>query len=163
MSWWKKKETVSIDPFQALHGSLLPTETQKAEGRWKELVFRQLVIAMKTGDVAGEEAMTLAVFHRKWLSLFWREGMYSREAHLTLGNIYVADPRFGAFYDQRVGAGAARFLRDAIQIYVLRGGLALTSEKGIPLVEEQKTIEEMDSKLLSDKIIGLMKGASHED
>jgi hypothetical protein len=52
--------------------------------------------------------------HRKWLSFFWPE--YSKEAHAGLAEMYVADERFTAYYDQHK-EGAARFLRDAIVSY----------------------------------------------
>lgn len=114
-----------VDPFFALHGSLQEGVSWSAQEVLKEEIFRQLALAMKTGDVAGVEGQYLAQLHGTWLQMFWRSGMYSKEAHLTLANIYVADGRFGAFYDRRVGKGGAQFLRDAIEIYRYRGGAVL--------------------------------------
>ncbi len=44
--------------------------------------------------------------------IFWTE--YSPEAHKNLGDAYVEDERFRAFYD-KYRPGAAAFLRDAIR------------------------------------------------
>ncbi len=111
-----------MDPFLALHGGLSGDPQrgahQKALG---EAVLKQLKIAMATGDVGSVEAQQLAQLHRQWLSTFWREGMYTKDAHLTLADIYVADQRFSHCYDIPVGRGACQFLRDSIEIYVFRG------------------------------------------
>lgn len=127
--------TVSVSPcsgFLALHGTLREGSLagRNLEARLKEAVFLQLAVAMATGDPGSEEAERLVMLHRKWLCLFWREGMYSKKAHLTLTNIYLAEPRFALFYDRRVGTGATEFLRDAVEIALLRGGfLSLGQEK----------------------------------
>ncbi len=119
-----KPPSQELSPFLAFHGVISGEGPQwLAQEKWKEAVFQQLALAMKTQNVAGEEAEKLVLTHRKWLSFFWKEGMYTKMAHLTLGNIYVAEPRFAAFYDGRVGPGGAQFLRDAMEIYVYRGGV----------------------------------------
>ena len=46
--------------------------------------------------------------HRQWLCLFWPEGIYSKTAHKALGNSYVSDSRFKAYYDQ-LGEDCANF------------------------------------------------------
>ncbi|EUJ29139.1 transcriptional regulator [Listeria floridensis FSL S10-1187] len=62
---------------------------------------------------ATDELVELAVnVHKEWLSYFWPE--YSKEAHIGLANMYVEDPRFTAYYDDRAGDGAAELLRDAV-------------------------------------------------
>ena len=43
-------------------------------------------------------------------------GSYNKEAHAGLADMYVADERFRAYYDQDCEDGA-EFLRDAILIY----------------------------------------------
>jgi DNA-binding transcriptional MerR regulator len=73
-----------------------------------------LQAAFKTGDPAGELAQKAADLHRQWLSFFW-DG-YSKEAHRGLGQMYVDDERFTAYYDKDQ-PGTAAFLRDAIMIY----------------------------------------------
>lgn len=70
--------------------------------------------AFKQGDPAGELAQKACGLHKKWLMYFW-DG-YSKEAHMGLGQMYVADERFTAYYD-KIAPGCAEFLRDAIMIY----------------------------------------------
>lgn len=73
-----------------------------------------LKAAIKLGDPAGELAQKACELHKKWLMYFW-DG-YSKEAHMGLGQMYVADERFSAYYD-KIAPGCAEFLRDAIMIY----------------------------------------------
>ncbi len=81
-----------------------------------EAEFRQtLARAFQTGDPAGELAQKAVDLHRQWLTFYW--GWYNKEAHAGLGQMYVEDPRFRAYYDKQQ-PGTAAFLRDAIQIYV---------------------------------------------
>lgn len=73
-----------------------------------------LKAAMQTGDPAGEEAQKLCKLHRDWLCTQWKDGMYTKEAHCGMGEMYAADERFRKYYDDACGAGAAEFLRDAL-------------------------------------------------
>lgn len=77
-------------------------------------LMESLKAAMAAGDPAGELAQKTADLHRQWLSYYW--GSYDKAAHAGLAQMYVADERFTAYYDQ-VQPGAAVFLRDAILIY----------------------------------------------
>jgi hypothetical protein len=88
-------------------------EYEKAELLAAE-VKTTLAEAYKTGDPAGELAQRAADLHRQWLELYW-DG-YTKEAHAGLGDMYVADERFRAYYDEEQ-PGTAEFLRDAIRIY----------------------------------------------
>ena len=83
-----------------------------------EDIFKLLEKAIEIGNPACIEAQEAADLHRKWLCMFWKDGTYSKQAHLALAQGYVADSRFTAFYDEKLGKGAAIFLRDAIEIYV---------------------------------------------
>lgn len=148
--FWKKKTPVSVVKqeekplvFADLHGALEESVSKEQEERLKEGIFYHLAWAMKTGHAGSPEGQYVAALHRKWICLFWREGMYTKDAHLTLANIYVADRRFAAFYDGRVGSGGAQFLRDAIEIYVYRGGAVLDEgvlqpSKALPSAEKEK-------------------------
>ena len=80
-----------------------------------EAILDKLRSAMETNDSSGEVAQELAKMHRQWLSYTWPN--YSKEAHAGLAQMYIADERFTAFYDERVKEGATKFLSDAIQIY----------------------------------------------
>lgn len=77
-------------------------------------VNETLYAAFKTGDPAGELAQKTAELHRQWLCYSWDS--YSKEAHAGVAQMYVDDPRFTAYYDEKQ-PGAAEFLRDAILIY----------------------------------------------
>jgi DNA-binding transcriptional MerR regulator len=85
-------------------------ELQKLEAE----IMDTLQAALTTGDPASELAQKTADLHRQWLSYTWDK--YSEEAHAGLAQMYVDDARFTAYYD-RIQAGAAKFLRDAILIY----------------------------------------------
>lgn len=77
-------------------------------------IMNTLAEAYKTGNPAGELAQKAADLHRQWLCFFW--DAYSKEAHAGLGQMYVDDERFTAYYDKEQ-TGTAAFLRDAIMIY----------------------------------------------
>ncbi|BAE86029.1 MerR family transcriptional regulator [Desulfitobacterium hafniense] len=91
------------------------TQEQYAEfTKLGEEVLVTLCKAFKTGDPAGELAQKTADLHRQWLTYSWPS--YSKEAHAGLAQMYVDDPRFTAYYDEKQ-PGAAEFLRDAVFIY----------------------------------------------
>ncbi len=83
-----------------------------------EQVMITLAEAFKTGDPAGETAQRAVDLHKQWLTFYWSE--YSKEAHAGLGQMYVDDERFTAYYDKEQ-PGTAAFLRDAILIYTGMG------------------------------------------
>ncbi|MDF2038251.1 MerR family transcriptional regulator [Cytobacillus oceanisediminis] len=89
-------------------------EEYEAVTKLSEQVNSTLAQAMETGDPAGELAQKAADLHKQWITFYWSE--YSKEAHAGLAEMYVADERFKAYYD-KIGPGAAEFLRDAISIY----------------------------------------------
>ena len=77
-------------------------------------VMTTLQAAFQTGNPAGELAQKAADLHRQWLSYFWDK--YTKEAHMGVAQMYVDDPRFTAYYDEKQ-PGTAEFLRDAVLIY----------------------------------------------
>ncbi len=77
-------------------------------------ILDTLNAAYKTGDPAGALAQKAVELHRKWLCFYWSN--YSKEVHARLGQMYVDDERFTAYYDQQQ-PGTAKFFRDAILIY----------------------------------------------
>ncbi|OQB14947.1 MAG: HTH-type transcriptional activator mta [Firmicutes bacterium ADurb.Bin193] len=93
--------------------SLTPEQYERLSALEKE-VLKTLKTAMEEGDPSDETAQKAADLHRQWLSFYW-DG-YTKEAHAGLAQMYVSDERFAAYYN-RVGPGAAEFLRDAILIY----------------------------------------------
>ncbi|MDQ3660779.1 MAG: MerR family transcriptional regulator [Actinomycetota bacterium] len=75
-------------------------------------IDRRLAAALEGGAVAdGEEAMDLAEEHRLHITRWFYECDY--EIHRGLGDMYVADSRFTARYEE-IAHGLAAFLRDAI-------------------------------------------------
>lgn len=74
-----------------------------------------LKAAMAQGDPKGEDARRAFECHREWLKLFYPA--YSREYHLGLGDMYVQDARFTAYYDEGAGKGSAAFLREIIKAF----------------------------------------------
>ena len=90
-------------------------EAYKKGEELAEAIFAKLKEAVEAGDPEGPLAEELCRMHKEWLMLYW--GSYSKEAHKGLGEMYVADPRFQAYYDQAVPGGAA-FLRDALNSYL---------------------------------------------
>ena len=85
---------------------------------WQELkvqsadIDRRLAAALEAGAAAdGEETMDLADEHRMHITRWFYDCGY--DIHRSLGDMYVADPRFTACYEQ-IAPGLAQFLRDAI-------------------------------------------------
>ncbi|WP_429845067.1 MerR family transcriptional regulator [Brevibacillus sp. FIR094] len=79
-----------------------------------EKLHETLAQAFATGDPAHELAQKAADLHRQWLSFYWDS--YSKDAHASVAQMYVEDPRFTAYYDKEQ-PGVAEFLRDAVVIY----------------------------------------------
>lgn len=92
------------------------TEQQyQAMQQLEQQMFERLAEAMKLGDAESDIAMEVAELHKRWLNFTWKE--YSKEAHAGLAQMYIADERFTAYYDERGETGAAQFLHDAIIAY----------------------------------------------
>jgi DNA-binding transcriptional MerR regulator len=70
--------------------------------------------AFEAGNPAGELAQSACDLHRQWLCLFYPD--YSKEYHISLGEMYVADERFKAYYED-ISPGCAEFFCDAINVY----------------------------------------------
>lgn len=89
----------------------------KAEGAENE---RRLVEALQEGARPdGERAMDLAEEHRGQITRWFYDCTY--EIHRGLAEMYVADDRFTAYYD-RIAAGLAQYLHDAIRANAARVG-----------------------------------------
>ena len=74
----------------------------------------KLKAAINVGDPTCTLAQEACELHRQWLCVFYPK--YSKEYHMGLGEIYVADERFKAHYD-KITPGCAEFLRDAINVF----------------------------------------------
>lgn len=103
-----------VDASNAKLRSMSPEDFQ-ALTQLEEEILSLLEQAYATGDPASDVAQKMAAKHKEWLMYSWPN--YSKEAHAGLAEMYVADERFTAYYDRRV-KGGAKFLRDAILIYL---------------------------------------------
>lgn len=90
-------------------------EEYEAMTKLGEEILQLLGEAYAIGDPKSELAQTVAAKHKEWLMYSWTS--YSKEQHAGLAEMYVADERFTAFYDQ-IAEGATKFLRDSILIYL---------------------------------------------
>jgi DNA-binding transcriptional MerR regulator len=85
--------------------------------RLRQELENTLKIACEQGDPANELAQKACGLHKDWLIFWWGDNVaYSQEAHLAMGQMYVDDPRFTAYYD-KIAPGLAAFLLDALKIY----------------------------------------------
>jgi DNA-binding transcriptional MerR regulator len=84
--------------------------------RLREEINTNLNAAVADGDPSGELAQRACDAHRQWLCYFWPDGMYSKEGHLAMAEMYCSDPRFKKHYEDVV-EGGAEFLRDAMKVY----------------------------------------------
>ena len=79
-----------------------------------------LLVAMRAGRPADSlEAMDGAEQHRQHISRWFYD--CTPEIHVGLGEMYVADPRFSATYED-IAPGLATYLRDAIRANAARHG-----------------------------------------
>jgi len=75
--------------------------------------FTQLLADSMDKDVHGEEVQALIAEHYQGTQFFYDCPL---EMYRNLGNMYVDDPRFAAYYD-KFRPGLAVFVRDAINIF----------------------------------------------
>lgn len=96
------------------------TETERVE--WQQFVSdlgRDWIAAAESGlDPASDPAQALAKRHVEWLTGVPGTPGASQGYITGLGEMYVADPRFGANYaTAEGGTRGAEFVRDALRIY----------------------------------------------
>lgn len=96
--------------------NLSQADVAKMEQTEKDL-FAALHIVLETQDLHSEAAKTVYNKHKEWLQFSWSN--YSATMHKNLADMYVADPRFTAYYDTRVQAGSTQLLRQIIQHYAI--------------------------------------------
>lgn len=111
----QKYGDAAVDEVNARVAGMTEEQWNQAE-RLRLDIDDALRAAMDAGDPGSEQARRLCDLHRQWLVLYWGEQRYSKGAHLGMGQMYVADERFRAYYD-RVREGAAAFLLQALERY----------------------------------------------
>lgn len=100
----KKWSSMSEEAFNAM------TQTENE-------LFDALEELAKTNDLDSEAAKTIYEKHKEWLSYSWSS--YSAEAHKGLADMYAADERFAAYYNERGGEHSAELLCQAIKKYAV--------------------------------------------
>ena len=103
----------TIDASNAKVKGMTPAQYAEAEQLSLEL-NETLKTAFEQGDPQSELAKKVFELHERWLCFYWDE--YSREAHVSLAQMYVDDPRFSAYYD-KIAPGCALFLRDTVRYF----------------------------------------------
>ena len=71
--------------------------------------------AIHSNDPSNTISQQMCEMHKKWLLFYWPS--YSKEAHLSLCEMYTTDERFRAYYD-KIEHGLADYLYQAMTIYV---------------------------------------------
>lgn len=107
------KETV--DAAQDKAAAMTGAQWQ-AQEELSARIAQLLRTAMETGDPGGPAAREACALHRQWLEWFWPAGLYTKQAHREIGELYVQDLRFRAYYEA-VAPGCSVFFRDAIVRY----------------------------------------------
>lgn len=83
--------------------------------RLEEEIKERLNRCVRSGaGPKSREAGEIVALHREWLSMVWKR--YTPEAHRGLGQMYVLDERFRAYYDGQE-EGCARLLSEAIAFW----------------------------------------------
>ena len=109
----KKYGDSTVDKANAHLKGLSQEKYDKAE-QLRLNIEEVLKAAFEIGNPAGELAQKACELHKQWLCIFYPD--YSKEYHIGLAEMYVADERFKAYYD-KIAPGCAEFLRDAIHVY----------------------------------------------
>ena len=104
-----------IDASNAKVKGMSEEQWQQAESLHTEYEML-LKAAFEQGDPASSDAQKVCDLHRQWLCMFWKDGAYSKDAHMGIAEMYTADERFAAYYD-KIAVGCAGFLRDATGVY----------------------------------------------
>lgn len=92
-------------------GKMTKAEMDKLKEDGKK--FTQTLADAMDKDVASDEVQTLIAKHHEGINFFYE---CKTEMYRGLGQMYVDDPRFTAYYD-KFRPGLAHFVRDAIAVY----------------------------------------------
>ena len=81
----------------------------------EEEIFKGLLEVFTTNDLESKAAKEVYENHKKWLNFTWPS--YSKNAHVGLAEMYVADERFSKYYNDKAGKEVVNILRDIIVKY----------------------------------------------
>ncbi|AYN40114.1 MerR family transcriptional regulator [Streptomyces dangxiongensis] len=105
-------DTEAYAESQRRAASYTKEDWKRLQAESDEWSRRYVALLADAEPPAGERAMDLAEEHRRHISTWFYECGY--EMHECLGDMYVRDERFRAFYDA-MRPGLAEHLRDAIR------------------------------------------------
>jgi DNA-binding transcriptional MerR regulator len=103
----------AIDESNAKLKGLTQEQYDESE-KLRTLFEKTIIAALETNDPAGELAQKACDLHKQWLIVFYPH--YSKEYHLGLSEMYIADERFKANYE-KLAVGCTEFFHKAINIY----------------------------------------------
>ncbi len=93
------------------------------EDEWNNLrvledrIIDQLKLALKTGNLQSSEMAEFVRIHTAWVQAHrGRDRRLTHKMHVSLGQMYVVDPRSQGYYASGAGRGAAAFLVEAIEV-----------------------------------------------
>ena len=72
---------------------------------------------IKTKDLDSREAKLVYEKHKEWLNFTWPR--YTKEAHIGVAQMYVADERFSQYYKDKVGTDCAEVICEIIKKYAI--------------------------------------------
>ncbi|MGE0002937.1 MAG: MerR family transcriptional regulator [Candidatus Izemoplasmatales bacterium] len=101
---------------QKKYASMTLSEHERLNQRAEDIITL-LQKAMHENNPYGEFAMKACEKHKQWIEGYWPKGHYSKEAHLSLVQMYVEDDRFRHYYDQHQ-EGMSAFFRQAMEHYL---------------------------------------------
>lgn len=81
----------------------------------EQQLLTALAQVLASGALVSDPAHQVYTLHRQWLSYTWPD--YTAAKHRGLATMYLADDRFTAYYDDRVGDGATAALVANINHY----------------------------------------------
>lgn len=111
----EKYGDISVDRSYKKIDGMSEEQWEKSE-KLREEINLILKKACELGDPASDLAHHVCDLHRQWLCMFWQDGTYSKQAHLSLALMYCEDERFKKYYE-KAAPGAAEFLLKAMEIY----------------------------------------------
>ena len=110
------RKTYGKDVVDASNAKLLGMSREAFDEAFSPRLNEALIAALKTDDPTGDVAYKACEMHRDWLTFFWPEGTYSKQAHLSLAQMYVDDERFKKHYEN-IAPGLSEFLLKALTFY----------------------------------------------
>ncbi|MFV0439801.1 MAG: MerR family transcriptional regulator [Lachnospirales bacterium] len=84
--------------------------------KYEEDMIELMLKAMSIDDPYCDFSMQACELHKKWLNIYWHDGLYTKEIHKNLVYMYLTDERFKAYYEKN-GDWFTEFFYNAILHY----------------------------------------------